>query len=122
MHQRHEEGGGAYSRLTYRLLWRSHINPGSSRASSKPIPQAGTVRMSSQPSKGVPSSSSPVRHASVSPKAMPVFLVRKCETRHLATTSAHCGNLALRLPPQQQQKPAQNHQTIHLTVKGNPYP
>ena len=45
---------------------------GSTRATSKPLPQFGSVLMKSQPAKGVPSSVSPVTHASVCPTAMPV--------------------------------------------------
>ncbi len=54
------------------VLWRSHISDGNRNTNSKPIPQAGTVRIASQPSNGVPSSSSAVTHASGSPKAIPV--------------------------------------------------
>ena len=53
-----------------RLL--SHISGGTSSANSNPMPQAGTVRITSQPSNGVPSRVSPVTQASWSPKAMPV--------------------------------------------------
>jgi len=56
-------------------LGRSHVSSGSRKASSKPIPQFGTVLISSQSSKGVPSRASPVTQASVSPMAMPVSWV-----------------------------------------------
>ena len=69
-------GGRRVYRCAIRLLCRSHISPGSSSASSKPMPQAGTVLMSSQPSNGVPSSNWPVTHACVSPKAIPDSSVR----------------------------------------------
>jgi hypothetical protein len=54
----------------------SRINGGNSSASSKPIPHPIPVLMASQPSKGIPSSVSPVTHASVLPRAMPVSCVQ----------------------------------------------
>ena len=53
----------------------SHSSGGSRKTSSAPSPQ-DTVVMASQPSKGVPSSVSPVRQASVSPITIPVSSVR----------------------------------------------
>jgi hypothetical protein len=64
-----------YVTRSLRPRW-SRIRPGTSSASSKPRPQAGTVWIESQPSSAVPSSSSPVTHASVSPKPMAVSSVR----------------------------------------------
>ena len=55
---------------------------------------SGTVRMASQPLKGVPSSVSPVTHASMSPNAIPVSSIRKCAIRSVKPSpfkSSKCG-------------------------------
>ena len=74
------------ARMLYltRLFCRSHINPGSNNASSKPIPHPLKTRMSSQFLNGVPSIISPATHASMSPAAIPVSCVLLFTTLHLS--------------------------------------